>query len=190
MLNPYVNCMTMSVFDENYSPKTPYTRFPDVSKVATTVGGVTDNTFLIDVSGNGIDEECVGSFQRENSLFEVDEEAKAADAEEPAQSSFSMFLVLMVCVTAVTGFLMGYDLCIVAVVLGPVRDHFGLCSGSGGDALGDSQPCVMNELFVAILAPGAMVSCQCSRSRPLLCFSLVPLWEDGSRINSVEGQFF
>eukprot|EP01054_Gregarina_sp_Poly1_P001886 Gregarina_sp_Poly_1__1885@NODE_1490_length_4009_cov_50_583968_g986_i0_p4_GENE_NODE_1490_length_4009_cov_50_583968_g986_i0NODE_1490_length_4009_cov_50_583968_g986_i0_p4_ORF_typecomplete_len105_score5_13Sugar_tr/PF00083_24/1_4e11MFS_1/PF07690_16/1_7e08MFS_3/PF05977_13/9_9e06MFS_4/PF06779_14/0_0027MFS_5/PF05631_14/5_5e02MFS_5/PF05631_14/0_0034MFS_2/PF13347_6/0_0075TRI12/PF06609_13/0_0082_NODE_1490_length_4009_cov_50_583968_g986_i0415729 len=64
----------------------------------------------------------------------------------------------MVAVTAVTGFLMGYDLCIVAVVLGPIRDHFGVCASGVGEGLSEATPCVMNELFVAILAPGAMVS--------------------------------
>lgn len=83
---------------------------------------------------------------------------KDVEPEEPS-GSFSAFLILIVCVTALTGFLMGYDLCIVAVVLSPVRDHFGVCPVADADsALGDAPPCIMNELFVAILAPGAMVS--------------------------------
>lgn len=78
------------------------------------------------------------------------------DVQPPAEYSF--FLTVMVCVTAVTGFLMGYDLCIVAVVLGPIREYFGVCGSNYVDSAVGSDPCIMNELFVAILAPGAMVS--------------------------------
>eukprot|EP01053_Blabericola_migrator_P003394 Blabericola_migrator_1__3393@NODE_1_length_33786_cov_123_788665_g0_i0_p23_GENE_NODE_1_length_33786_cov_123_788665_g0_i0NODE_1_length_33786_cov_123_788665_g0_i0_p23_ORF_typecomplete_len192_score13_04_NODE_1_length_33786_cov_123_788665_g0_i03184532420 len=80
------------------------------------------------------------------------------ESNEDGAEHYSAFLYTMVAVTAVTGFLMGYDLCIVAVVLGPIRDHFGVCAGGGTEALGEAPPCIMNELFVAILAPGAMVS--------------------------------
>lgn len=86
-------------------------------------------------------------------MIDEEEESEAAPAEKP-----SIFLTMMVLVTAVTGFLMGYDLCIVAVVLGPIRDHFGVCAGPVGEGLSEARPCIMNELFVAILAPGAMVS--------------------------------
>ncbi|EZG46262.1 major facilitator superfamily transporter [Gregarina niphandrodes] len=54
---------------------------------------------------------------------------------------------------------MGYDLCIVAVVLDPIRQEFAVCAGGESlDGLGKAAPCLLNELFVAILAPGAMVA--------------------------------
>lgn len=83
----------------------------------------------------------------------------AAQNEDDEEAKPRAFLSMMVAVTAATGFLMGYDLCIVAVVLGPIRDHFGVCAGKqAGTSFADAEPCVLNELFVAILAPGAMVS--------------------------------
>lgn len=50
---------------------------------------------------------------------------------------------------ALTGFLMGYDMCIVAVVLDPVDKDFHLC--------GSNLSCSAKTLFVSILAPGAVI---------------------------------
>lgn len=50
---------------------------------------------------------------------------------------------------ALTGLLMGYDMCIVAVVLDPVDRDFKLC--------GENLACGSKTLFVSILAPGAVV---------------------------------
>lgn len=65
----------------------------------------------------------------------------------------SGMLVSVSVFAAITGLLMGYDMCIVAVVLDPVDETFGLC--------GDSLTCGSKTLFVSILAPGAIVSCCC-----------------------------
>ncbi|XP_026192317.1 inositol transporter 4 [Cyclospora cayetanensis] len=50
---------------------------------------------------------------------------------------------------ALTGLLMGYDMCIVAVVLDPVSQDFNLC--------GSADTCNAKTLFVSVLAPGAML---------------------------------
>lgn len=58
------------------------------------------------------------------------------------------FVVLF---SALTGFLMGFDLSIVAVVLNPINDEFGLCRAK-------EFTCLKKEVFVAMIAPGALVS--------------------------------
>ncbi|CEM21943.1 unnamed protein product [Vitrella brassicaformis CCMP3155] len=57
--------------------------------------------------------------------------------------------ILAVAFTTLTGLLMGYDLCVVAVVLQPIQVDFKLC--------GDAFTCTRKELFVSMVAPGAMV---------------------------------
>lgn len=185
------NLMQVRDGDETYSHTLcSHTLFllrqADFSKQATTVGGITEgDTSALEVydcktklqtddqvHSIGKDK-SISIASRDDSLMLAEKLVEEEDDEEedPQKQSdeggeFSLFLFLMVCVTAVTGFLMGYDLCIVAVVLGPVRDHFGLCEGQGGtEALGAAQPCVMNELFVAILAPGAMVRTELNSRR-------------------------
>eukprot|EP00922_Rhytidocystis_sp_ex-Travisia-forbesii_P027330 GHVS01040057.1.p1 GENE.GHVS01040057.1~~GHVS01040057.1.p1 ORF type:complete len:886 (+),score=111.96 GHVS01040057.1:288-2660(+) len=48
-----------------------------------------------------------------------------------------------------TGLLMGYDLCVVAVVLDPIKHEFQLC--------GTRFTCLSKQLFVSMVAPGAAV---------------------------------
>ena len=70
----------------------------------------------------------------------------------------SFALAYVAAFAALTGLLMGYDMCIVAVVLDPVDRHFNLC--------GDKLSCGAKTLFVSILAPGAVVRTYTPNPKP------------------------
>eukprot|EP00922_Rhytidocystis_sp_ex-Travisia-forbesii_P044091 GHVS01065744.1.p1 GENE.GHVS01065744.1~~GHVS01065744.1.p1 ORF type:complete len:605 (-),score=94.59 GHVS01065744.1:175-1989(-) len=66
------------------------------------------------------------------------------------RSRMTAWLLFVVVFASMTGLLMGYDLAVVSVVLKPVTDHFGICPK--GTSL-----CHQKEVFVAMIAPGALV---------------------------------
>lgn len=71
---------------------------------------------------------------------------------EPNGSSKGIPLLwIVVMFSAMTGFLMGFDLSIIAVVLIPIETEFKLCPG-------DAFTCFPRKLFVSIIGLGALVS--------------------------------
>eukprot|EP00918_Siedleckia_nematoides_P054729 GHVU01119583.1.p1 GENE.GHVU01119583.1~~GHVU01119583.1.p1 ORF type:complete len:220 (+),score=26.00 GHVU01119583.1:549-1208(+) len=75
--------------------------------------------------------------------------AGSADTTTPGSAGNRLTppLMLVVVFGAITGLLMGYDLCVVAVVLTPVEEDFQICGGR--------FTCAKKQLFVALVAPGA-----------------------------------
>lgn len=69
---------------------------------------------------------------------------------QQCRERWSFMLMSVSAFAALTGLLMGYDMCVVAVVLDPVDQDFELC--------GPRLSCPSKTLFVSILAPGAVVS--------------------------------
>ncbi|EPR64465.1 sugar transporter ST2 [Toxoplasma gondii RUB] len=65
------------------------------------------------------------------------------------KTAFTPMIYLVVSFTSLTGLLMGYDLCVVAVVLSEIQRHFNLCGGAFS--------CMAKSMFVSVLAPGAAV---------------------------------
>lgn len=65
-------------------------------------------------------------------------------------ASVSSLLGFVVLFSAITGFMMGFDLSIIAIVLAPINDEFVLCSPK-------EFTCFRKDLFVAMIAPGALV---------------------------------
>lgn len=94
-----------------------------------------------------------------------------------AQCSFMLLSVSVF--AALTGLLMGYDMCVVAVVLDPVDRSFNLCGGS--------LTCSDKTLFVSILSPGAIVGLSASKTERVSLgaerrhFALCPLVHTGGK---------
>lgn len=65
------------------------------------------------------------------------------------KSKITPWLIFVVIFASMTGLLMGYDLAVIAVVLKPVTEYFNICDGA--------DMCRLKELFVAMIAPGALV---------------------------------
>lgn len=75
---------------------------------------------------------------------------RADKTRDTEKSQLTPMMILVVVFTSLTGLLMGYDLCVVAVVLSEIQKQFQLC--------GVSFSCASKSMVVAILAPGAAVS--------------------------------
>eukprot|EP00922_Rhytidocystis_sp_ex-Travisia-forbesii_P047362 GHVS01070529.1.p1 GENE.GHVS01070529.1~~GHVS01070529.1.p1 ORF type:complete len:298 (-),score=39.48 GHVS01070529.1:337-1230(-) len=65
------------------------------------------------------------------------------------RSKITPWLLFVIIFASMTGLLMGYDLAVVSVVLKPIREHFDIC---GGESM-----CPAQEVFVAMIAPGALL---------------------------------
>eukprot|EP00922_Rhytidocystis_sp_ex-Travisia-forbesii_P044084 GHVS01065737.1.p1 GENE.GHVS01065737.1~~GHVS01065737.1.p1 ORF type:complete len:218 (-),score=34.92 GHVS01065737.1:220-873(-) len=72
------------------------------------------------------------------------------DKAKGRRSHMTPWLLFVVVFASMTGLLMGYDLAVVSVVLKPVTEHFGICPKG-------SSMCHQKEVFVAMIAPGALV---------------------------------
>uniref|UniRef100_A0A0G4FFP0 Major facilitator superfamily (MFS) profile domain-containing protein n=1 Tax=Chromera velia CCMP2878 TaxID=1169474 RepID=A0A0G4FFP0_9ALVE len=69
--------------------------------------------------------------------------------EEGGKSKLTSTLLMVVVFATLTGLLMGYDLCVIAVILEPVKKDFRLC--------GTAFTCFDKEMVVSLIAPGAVV---------------------------------
>eukprot|EP00922_Rhytidocystis_sp_ex-Travisia-forbesii_P047357 GHVS01070523.1.p1 GENE.GHVS01070523.1~~GHVS01070523.1.p1 ORF type:complete len:292 (-),score=46.99 GHVS01070523.1:337-1212(-) len=90
----------------------------------------------------------VANPERQDSFHARDLEKVAARPRGP-HSRITPWLMFVIVFASMTGLLMGYDLAVVSVVLTPVVKHFKIC--------GDASMCPQKEVFVAMIAPGALL---------------------------------
>lgn len=79
----------------------------------------------------------------------------------------SVLLILTVLSTSLTGVIVGYDLCVIANVLGDIKKDYKLCNAearastdpnpAAGSTKKPSLGCIRSTLVVSALAPGAVV---------------------------------
>nr|CEL67691.1 TPA: Sugar transporter, MFS superfamily, related [Neospora caninum Liverpool] len=123
---------------------------PEMSPMATAGSGLETSSSRVDPPQSLRPLEAgMGNKRIRKWKLSATKKSEAAGVDVPSKTPFTPMILLVVSFTSLTGLLMGYDLCVVAVVLSEIQKHFSLCGGSFS--------CLAKSMFVSVLAPGAAV---------------------------------